>query len=176
MFKFLSEFGVLIAFFFGYKYGGIKDATIYMLITSVIMTTLCYIIERKLHTFSLVSSGILLVTGGIALISGNSMFIKVKPTILYILFAGAFLISSLKGKPFLKYLLHATITLEDKFWNILSYRFSVFFFFMAIANEIVWRNFEEIIWVKFKVFGALPMMIFFVLLQVPFILKNQKSK
>ena len=177
MIKFLSEFGVLIAFFVGYKYGGgIKGATIYMLVTSIIMTTLNYVIERKLHTFSLVSTGILLVTGGIALISGNAMFIKIKPTILYIVSGATMLISAIKKKPFLKYLFNSSISLDEKCWIILSYRFAIFFFVMAITNELVWRNVEEIVWVKFKVFIALPVMIVFVISQIPFILKNQNQK
>jgi len=173
MIKFLSEFGPLIAFFVGYKYGNIQGATLYMIVASVASVIICYILHRKVQTFSLVSSGILLLTGGITLLTGNAMFIKIKPTILYIIFGTSFFVSAIKNKPFMKYLLSGTIHLEGKSWNILSYRFAFFFLLMAITNEIVWRNFEEIAWVKFKVFGAIPITLLFILIQVPFIIKNK---
>ena len=173
MIKFLSEFGPLIAFFVGYKYGGIQSATLYMVIASVVSVIICYILYRKVQTFSLVSSGILLVTGGITIFTGNSMFIKIKPTILYIIFGSAFFISALKNKPFMKYLLSGTIQLKEESWNLLSYRFTIFFLLMAIINEVVWRNFEEITWVKFKVFGAIPITLLFILIQIPFVIKNK---
>ena len=176
MVKFLSEFGPLIAFFVGYKYGGIQGATLYMVIASVVSVTVCYILYRKVQTFSLVSSGVLLVTGGITIFTGNSMFIKIKPTILYIIFGSAFFISTLKNKPFMKYLLSGTIQLKEESWNVLSYRFTIFFLLMAVINEIVWRNFEEITWVKFKVFGAIPITLLFILIQLPFVMKNKLPK
>ena len=88
MLKFLSEFGPLAAFLIGYIYGnGMRDAALYMLLSSMIGITICYIFERRFYTFSLVSFGILFVSAVATLISGNSMFIKMKPTILYIIFA-----------------------------------------------------------------------------------------
>jgi len=173
MFKFLSEIGPLIAFFAGYYFGGIQGATLYMLITSIVCIVTCYLIEGKVSTLSLVSSGVLLISGSIALISGNSMFIKIKPTILYVIFGSIFFISSLRNKPFIKYLLESVIQLEEKGWKVLSYRASSFFLIMAILNEIIWRNYSELTWVKFKVFGALPVTLIFILLQIPFLLKNK---
>ena len=84
MLKFLSEFGPIIAFLIGYKNGGIEGATIYMMVASVISIALCYIIDRKIYTFSVVSCVIVLIAGGSTLISGNTMFIKIKPTVLYL--------------------------------------------------------------------------------------------
>ncbi len=174
MFKFLSEFAPLVAFFTGYFYGGsIETATLYMLISSVICISIYYFIARKLPLSTLVSSGVLLVSASIALLSGNSMYIKIKPTILYIIFGFSFFISAIKNKSFMKYMLDHFIGLEDKHWNVLSYRTAVFFLFMAILNEIVWRNFAEISWVKFKVFGAIPVTIIFILSQMPYIFKNK---
>lgn len=174
MFKFLSEFAPLVAFFTGYFYGGsIQTATLYMLVTSLVCVLSYYGIVRKLPLSTLVSSGVLLVSASIALLSGNSMYIKIKPTILYIIFGSAFLISAIRNKSFMKYMLEHFIGLEDKYWNVLSYRTAVFFLCMAILNEIVWRNFSEISWVKFKVFGAIPITIIFMLLQMPYIFKHK---
>ncbi len=173
MLKFLSEFGPLIAFFVAYKYGNIQIAAFYMLIASVVGIGICYLIERKIQTFSLISSGVLLVSAGFTLISGNPVFIKIKPTILYVIFGGTFLVSALQKRPLMKYLLSGAISLQEKSWHILSYRFSFFFLLMAIVNELVWRNYTEAAWVKFKVFGALPITLLFILLQLPFLLRNK---
>lgn len=173
MLKFATEFGPLIAFFVGYKVGGIQTATLYMLIVSLVSLAAYYLINRKIHNFSLISSGILLVSASITLITGNPVFIKVKPTILYIVFALSFYFSATREKPLMKYILSSALPLQETSWKILSYRFAGFFVIMAVVNEIVWRNFEEITWVKFKVFGAIPITLIFILMQLPFIMKNR---
>ncbi len=174
MFKFLLESAPLLAFFAGYFYGGnIQSATLYMLIVSIICITIYYLVKRTIPASSLISSAVLLTSGSIALISGNSMYIKIKPTILYIIFGSVFFISAMRDKSFMKYMLSHFIQLEDKNWNILSYRSAFFFLFMAILNELIWRNSAEATWVKFKVFGAIPITLIFILLQMPFILKNK---
>ena len=174
MLKFLSEFAPVVAFFIGYFYGGdIQVATLYMLITSIFFIALYYFVNKKISVSSLVSSGVLLVSASIALISGNSLYIKIKPTILYVIFGVAFLVSAIKNKSFMKLMLNHFIQLEDKHWNILSYRSGGFFLFMALLNELVWRNCAEETWVKFKIFGAIPITIVFIFIQMPFILKHK---
>ncbi len=174
MFKILSEFAPVVALFVGYFYGGgMETATLYMLITSIICISIYYLVKRKIPTSTLVSSGVLLVSASIALISGNPVFIKIKPTILYVIFGSAFLISAIKNNSFMKYMMNHFIQLEDKHWNILSYRTAGFFLFMAILNEIIWRYCAEATWIKFKIFGAIPITIVFILLQMPFILKHK---
>ena len=99
-----------------------------------------------------------------------------KPTVLYCLFAGIFLITNYKWKPAIKYVLGHAIKLKgNEYWYTLNLRFMWFFFVMAISNELIWRNFDESTWVNFKVFGALPMTLVFVMLQLPFIIKHQNK-
>lgn len=174
MFKLLSEIGPVIAFFVGFFYGGgIQNATLYMIITAVICVTICYLVDRKVSKLSIISISVLLVSGGITLISGDSMYIKIKPTILYVIFGGIFLMSGIRKKPFIKYALESIVRLKEESWITLSYRTAVFFFFMAVINEIVWRTFSEETWVKFKVFGVVPITFVFILLQLPLLLKNK---
>jgi intracellular septation protein len=174
MIKLLSEFAPLMAFFIAYSYGaGIMKATLWILVTSIISIAILYYIDRKISKFSLISSTILLVSACITLITGNAIFIKIKPTILYLFVAGAFFISAIKKQPMIKHLVDGALKLKEDGWYGLSYRFAGFFILMAIINELVWRNTEEATWVQFKVFGALPITIIFVLLQIPFIIKNK---
>ena len=174
MFKFLTELSPVICFFFGYKIGGIFNATLYMLIASVFSISLSFLIERKLNKVNLISTALLLVSASLTLVSGDTVFIKIKPTILYILFATIFCVTSFKWKPAIQQVLGGAIKLRDEQkWKSLNIRFMWFFLLMAILNETIWRNFSEETWVSFKVFGAMPLVIIFVLIQMPFLLKNK---
>jgi intracellular septation protein len=174
MLKFLTEFGPLIAFFIGYKNGGILEATLYMLVASVVGLIITYVKEKKVNTINLISSGLLLVSASLTLFSGNSIFIKMKPTILYVVFALIFLVTNYKWQPAIKFVLGKAITLkEDEKWKELNIRFMVFFLLMAIINETVWRNFPEETWVNFKVFGAMPLTLIFMTIQMPFLMRNK---
>ncbi len=177
MFKFLTEFGPLATFFIGYKIGGILEATLYAVIASILATIITYIYERKINKVNLISTGLLLVSASLTLFSGDAMFIKMKPTVLYCLFASIFFITNYKWNPAIKYVLGHSIKLKnDQGWYVLNWRFMWFFLSMAIANELVWRNFNESTWVSFKVFGSLPITLIFVIFQVPFITKHQNTE
>ncbi|MDG1436192.1 MAG: septation protein A [Rickettsiaceae bacterium] len=175
MFKLITEFGPLIAFFAGYKTGGIISATIYMLIASLVAITVTYIYDRKIHKINIISTVLLLISASLTIFSGNAMFIKMKPTVLYFMFACIFLTTNYKWSPAIKYVLGHSIKLKEvQNWQSLNLRFMWFFFFMSVLNEIIWRNFDESTWVNFKVFGVLPITLVFVMLQIPFIMKNQE--
>lgn len=177
MLKFLYEIIPVIAFLLGYKAGGIQVATLWTLIASIVSIVIYYALYRKLQNIALISSGILVISSSMTLLTGNAIFIKMKPTIIYIVFSVACLWSSWKDSPIIKYMLGGTLTLKnDDGWKTLSNRFAVFFFVMAIVNEIVWRHFAEVTWVKFKVFGALPLILIFIALQIPFLLRNQADE
>jgi intracellular septation protein len=51
----------------------------------------------------------------------------------------------------------------------------VFFVFLAILNEVVWRNFSTDFWVAFKLFGVLPLTVVFAGSQTPLILRQQTA-
>jgi intracellular septation protein len=174
MLKFLTEFGPLIAFFIGYKNNGIFEATLYMLVASVIGLGVTYWKEKTVNMVNIISAGLLLISASLTLFSGNTIFIKMKPTVLYIIFALIFLVTNFKWQPAIKFVLGKAIHLkEDSKWKELNIRFMVFFLLMAVMNELVWRNFPEETWVSFKVFGALPLTLLFIIIQMPFIMRNK---
>ena len=174
MFKFIVEFCPLIAFFIGYRAGGILEATMYLLVATVVGIVISYIKERKINKVSLVSSVLLLISASLTLFSGNSIFIKMKPTVLYCMFAMVFLVTNFKWKPAIQYALGSAIKFkETKNWRILNLRFMWFFLLMALVNEYMWRNFPEDTWVSFKVFGAMPITLIFIISQMPFIMKHK---
>lgn len=173
MLKFITEFGPLIVFFIGYKIDGIMSATLYMLVASSIAIIITYIAEKKIHKMNLISTALLGMSSSLTLFSGNTIFIKMKPTILYIIFALIFFVTNIKKTPAIKYLLgHSVKFIHNDSWLQLNFRFMFFFLLMAVTNEFMWRNFDEGTWVNFKVFGAFPITLIFMISQVPFIMKN----
>ena len=174
MLKFFAEFGPIAAFFVGYNNNGILTATLYMLIASVIGVIIIYVMEKKISMVNIISSGLLLISSSLTLFSGNSIFIKMKPTILYVVFALVFLITNFKWQPATKIVFGKAISFkEEAKWHQLNIRFMLFFMVMAITNEIIWRNFAEETWVNFKVFGTLPITLLFMITQMPFIVRNK---
>ena len=99
-----------------------------------------------------------------------------KPTIINLLFAGVLFFGKyITKKPLLKFFFDKSINLENEGWEKLTYRWTWFFIFVAILNEIVWRTQSEAFWVNFKVWGLLPLSFIFVATQIPLINKY-KSK
>jgi intracellular septation protein len=173
--KGIIEYAPLIAFFIAYKFYGMIVATAVILILSVIGVAITYYFEKKVSAANLFTVGILLFFGLLTIFTGNPNFIKVKPTIIYLVFAMVLLFGIANNKLFLKNLLGEKLELSDEDWKILTKRWVYFFFFLASINEFIWRNFSEDFWVKFKVFGFVAFFIVFVYTQREFFVKGQKK-
>jgi len=174
--KFMVDFLPLIVFFAVFKLSKspkpIIDATIALVIVTLIVLIFDYIINKKIAMLPLFSALILGLFGGLTIFSGDEIFIKTKPTIINFCFAAILFFGYLTKKPLLKYIFGGGVEISHKAWMILSLRWGCFFIFLAILNEIIWRNFHTEFWVKFKVFGILPCSIIFILLNMPYIIKE----
>jgi intracellular septation protein len=113
------------------------------------------------------------VFGGLTLWSGDEIFIKMKPTIVQLLFAAALLGGLALDRPVLKPLLGAAWPMDDLGWRRLSLRFAVFFLIMAALNEAVWRTQSTDAWVLFKVFGLFGLTLLFSLAQMPLMTRHR---
>lgn len=169
----MIEFGPLVVFFATYKMSDILFATQLMIITTVTGLIISYMIDRKISLPLLVSGSILIISGTITIISGDSRYIKMKPTIVYSIFGIALYIGYLRKNALIKDVFAALISLEESAWLALSRRFAIYFFVMAVINEIVWRNYSDDVWVNFKIFGFVPITILFILSQLPFVAKKR---
>ena len=118
-------------------------------------------------------AAIVLVFGGLTIYFDNEIFIKMKPTIINMVFALILYGGVIVKKPLLKYLLGAALKLEEDGWRILTQRWIAFFVALAVLNEIVWRTQSTDVWVNFKVFGILPITFIFTMTQFPLIKKYQ---
>lgn len=167
------DFGPLLLFFVAYKLGNLYAATATVMAAAVAAAGLGYWFDRKLHPVPVITAVIVLLFGGLTLYLNDATFIKMKPTMVYGLL-GVLMLGGLAFKqPFAKYVFGSTIEMSDESWRALSWRFGLFFFGMAIINELIWRNFSNDIWVDFHVFGAIALTVLFSLSQVPFLLSRQ---
>jgi intracellular septation protein len=175
MMSFLRELGPLAIFFAAYKFYGLMEATIALAGLMSLMLAYDYFIVKKVQMQMVVSTALLLIFGSISFFTGNMTFIKMKVTIINLLFGITLCVGVYFNKGFIKYIFGPTVNLDDEAWLILSKRFGSFFLFLAVLNEIVWRNFPEDFWVNFKTFGVMAVTIIFILTQVSFLAKNQKA-
>lgn len=140
----------------------------FMIATAVALTT-SYWKFRRVPTMPLVTGVFVLVFGTLTLVLHDEDFIKLKPTLVNLLFASALLIAAFMGRPLMKQLFDAAFDLTDEGWMILTKRWGYFFIFLAILNELIWRNFSTDFWVNFKLFGIMPITILFGMAQLPVI-------
>ena len=173
IYKILIDIGPLAVFFIFYTRSGLQASILPLMIATVIAVLFSYILEKKIPIMPTVGAGIVLIFGGLTIYFDNEIFIKMKPTIINLVFAVILYGGMLIRKPFLKILLGAALKLEEEGWKILTHRWIGFFIALAILNEIVWRTQSTDIWVNFKVFAILPITFIFTMTQFPLIKKYQ---
>jgi intracellular septation protein len=149
--------------------GPIFFATASFVVATVLALAVSFALTRRLPLMPFVTAIVVVVFGGMTLWFQNETFIKVKPTIIYVLFGGTLLGGLLFGKSFLGYIFDAVFKLTDEGWRKLTIRWGVFFFFLAVLNEVIWRMVSTDTWVSFKVFGFVPLTFVFALAQMPLI-------
>ena len=165
--KLAIELGPLLVFFAGNAAAGIYAGTAAFMVATLISLAVARLRYHKLPVMPLLSGVIVLTFGGLTLYLHDDTFIKLKPTIVYSLFAVLLAAGLMLKKPLLELLFGPVFALTDEGWRKLTLRWTVFFVAMAIVNEIVWRNFSTDAWVSFKAFGFLPLTFLFALAQVP---------
>ena len=173
IYKLLIDIGPLAVFFIFYTRSGLQASIFPLMIATVIAVLFSYILEKKIPIMPTVGAGIVLIFGGLTIYFDNEVFIKMKPTIINLIFAIILYGGMLVKKPLLKILLGAALRLKEEGWRILTYRWIGFFIALAVLNEIVWRTQTTDIWVNFKVFGILPITFIFTMTQFPLIKKHQ---
>ena len=153
------------------EHAGIFAATAVFIPAVLIALAMGYALTRHLPVMPVVTAVIVVVFGGLTLALQNETFIKLKPTIIYVLF-GAVLLGGLAfGKSLLGMVFDSVFHLTDEGWRKLTLRWALFFLVLAVLNEVVWRTQSTDFWVAFKVFGVMPISLVFAALQVPLMTK-----
>ena len=183
--KLALELGPLVLFFLGNAYGDrfgfaerqrIFAATGVFVVATLVALAVHFWLVRRLPIMPLVSGVVVLVFGGLTLVLQDELFIKLKPTIVNTMFGLILLAGLYWRKPILAIVLDSMLELTDEGWRKLTLRWALFFFVLAILNEVVWRTQTTDLWVKFKVFGIMPLTVLFALAQTPLIIRHEAKR
>jgi intracellular septation protein len=169
VFKLATELGPLIVFFIANAKFNLFVATGAFMVAIVAAMIASYVVVRHVPMMAIVTAVIVLVFGTLTLVLHDETFIKVKPTIIYGLFAAILGGGLLFGRSFIAILFNQMFNLTPRGWRILTMRWALFFLGMAALNEIVWRTQSTDFWVAFKAFGAIPITMIFAMTQMPVI-------
>ena len=170
--KLALDIGPLVLFFAANARFDIFVATAVFMVTVLVALAVSYAMTRHVALMPLVTAAIVLVFGTLTLVLHNDTFIKLKPTIIYVLFGGTLVAGLAFGKPFLSIMFDQMFHLTQEGWRKLTWRWALFFFALAILNEIVWRTQSTDFWVSFKLFGVVPLTFLFGALQYRLITRH----
>jgi len=176
--KLVLELGPIIAFFVGYgrlkeqvftiggvEYSGFIVATATFVPLFMFTTWLLYWLTGKVSRMQLMTLVLVVVFGGLTIWFNDERFFKMKPTMIYLLFAGMLGFGLLRGKSYLKLLMEELMPLRNEGWMILTRRMTAFFFGLAVLNEVIWRTMSTDAWVNFKTFGLTAAVFLFFMTQ-----------
>ena len=170
--KLLAEVGPLTVFFIANLKFGIFEATAAFMIAVALALPLAWYVERRLPVLPLIGAVMVGVFGTLTLVLQDETFIKLKPTIVNVMFALILVGGVLFDRPLLKWLLGSVLALDPAGWRKLTLRWAVFFLALAVLNEIVWRGTSTDIWINFKVFVVMPLTLIFSVAQFPLIRRH----
>lgn len=179
--KLFFDFLPIILFFIAYQLAGIYVATGVVIVAAIAQLGYVWWRHRRIDGLLLASNLLVILLGTITLLFHDDIFIKWKPTVIYWLFAAAFLGSEylLQGRSLVQRMLDSNIHLPQKVWHRLNIAWVLFFTIMGAVNLFVVYHFSTHAWVNFKLFGTLLMTLVFILLQSLYLFKhmhNQSSR
>jgi len=176
--KLALDFGPILAFFVGYLllrdrtftiFGAERDG--FILVTAIFIpvlaatTFILWKLTGKLSKMQIVTLVLVVVFGGLTVWLNDDRFFKMKPTIIYLLFAAILGVGLLQGRSYLQLVMEEVLPMEPAGWMILTRRVAAFFVALAVTNEVVWRTMSTDAWVNFKTFGLTVAMFAFFMLQ-----------
>lgn len=172
LFKLATELGPLVIFFAANAKFGLFTATAAFMVAIVAAIIASYAVTRHVPLMAIVTAVIVLVFGGLTLFFHDETFIKIKPTIIYALFAVTLGIGLLLGRSFIAVMFDQMFNLTPVGWRLLTIRWMLFFAGMAVLNEVIWRTQTTDFWVSFKAFGVIPITAVFAMLQTSLIKRH----
>lgn len=178
MVKMGLELGPIILFFIAYilvrdktfviggrEYDGFIVVTAGFIPLILICTAILWKLTGHLSKMQIVTAVLITVFGGLSVWLNDERFFKMKPTLIYLIFGGALAIGLWREESYLEAVLGDAMPMKQEGWMILTKRLCLFFFALAILNEIIWRTQSTDIWVYFKTFGLSAAVFLFFLTQ-----------
>jgi intracellular septation protein len=166
MAKLALEMGPIVVFFIlylrmrdkvfdiaGTEYSGFILVTAIFIPLIALSTVILYRLTGKLAKMQIATLVLVVVFGSLTIYFNDERFFKMKPTMIYLLFGATLGFGLLRGKSYLQFMMDEVMPLTPEGWMILTRRLAIFFFALAILNELIWRNMSTDAWVTFKTFG-----------------------
>ncbi|SIN82723.1 inner membrane-spanning protein YciB [Vannielia litorea] len=178
------EFGPVLGFFvaffllkgesymlFGHEVKTFTYITFWFVLAMVICMGALWALTGALSRMQVMTLVLVVFMGGLTVVLDNDLFLKLKPTILYALFAGILGIGLLRGQSYLARLMEGLLPMTHEGWMILTRRFVIFFAVLAVANAVVAFALSSGVWVTVKTFGLPAALFAFMMTQYPLIEK-----
>lgn len=184
-----TDLGPVVAFMaayngvrqFGGESGPFASETAIYWSTGVFMAAIAGVIGwslakgRRLPPMLIITGVVVMVFGTLTIALQSPQFAYYKPTIINLLFAGVIFGGLAVGRNVWKLAFEHAFQLPDFAWRVFAIRWGVFYVFLAVVNELIWRNFSESFWANSKIFLTYPLFIAFMLANLPYLLKHQLS-
>ena len=179
--KLALEVGPIAVFFLAYRWAPVPEglsvterqlqqvifSTQVFIPTILAALGISWLLTRHLPRMAVITAIVVVVFGGLTLILRDDTFVKMKPTILYGIFAAILGFGLLRGQSYLRYLMEEMLPMAREGWMTFTRRFVVFYLCLAVLNEIVWRGWGTDAWVNFRTF-VLPLAnVAFIMAQIP---------
>ena len=174
--KFLFDLFPVIVFFAAFQLWGIYVATALAIAATVSQVAWLALRQRKIEKMLWASLAIIVVFGGLTLLLHDKTFIQWKPTVLYWLFSAVLAGGALTGRNLIQAAMSEQMQLPDRIWRRLNWSWVAFFAFMGAANLFVAYRFSERAWVNYKLFGAMGLLLAFVLAQAALLSRHVEDK
>lgn len=178
MLKTALELGPVIAFFVAYlwlkdraftiggaEYSGFILVTAGFIPLMMLSTGILWKLTGKLSKMQVITLILVVVFGGLSVWLNDDRFFKIKPTIIYLIFAGILGFGLMRGESYLRLVMEEMMPLAHEGWMLLTRRLALFFFGLAVLNELVWRLMSTEVWVYFKTFGLTAAIFVFFIMQ-----------
>jgi len=177
MVRFVVDYGGLLAFLAGFFLTArdLIAATWWLVAGSALALVIGLVFERRIAPIPAISGGAALFFGGLTLIFQDEMFVKIKPTIMNLIFGAGLLGGLALGKSPLKMMLGTALQLPDAAWRKLTFNYGLYFIAIAVLNEVVWRTQSNEVWVLFRMPGLMILGLVFSFSQVPLMMRHAKT-
>jgi intracellular septation protein len=177
--RLMIDLGPLLVFFLVNFLAPVPDilkifyATGAFMAAMIVAMLVSYLRYRHISPLLWFSGIMVVILGGVTIWLHNDVFIKMKPTLYYVLIASLLAFGLATGRNLLKMVLGAAYPgLSEQGWRLLTRNWAIFFAVMAIVNEAVWRNTSTSFWIGFKLWGFLPATFLFAIANVPMLMKH----
>lgn len=177
--RLLTDLGPSLVFFITYQVVNRSDpdnaifiATAAFVPFAIAAFAFGWVKEKRIAPIPAITTVIVLVFAGLALWLKDDIFIKMRPTIVYVLFGAVLLVSVAARRNILKTVLEGAIELPEAVWRQLALRAGLFYLVLAVINEAVWRTQPEPTWVMYNSFGDVALSLLFWVAQAPLLMKH----